>query len=696
LKVQKKIKISLSGSDLQCPVKVVEADTAIQLILEYIDFTIPAGTTATLYVRKPSGKRVYQTNGITISGNVITINLENQAIIESGVAYFTVTLKNGSDTISTFSNYFDVDKNYKGVNPEESRTVITEIDALLQEVKDIAGIGGAEGVSVPAYVRTEAERVVKDVIAAQGTRMLNIGTIADCHVCPKNFDTSNVANNNWAGAEQAITAMGLISKKIKLNAVVDTGDFINGDVLTTAQGWLDIIGNFNEMRATIKADEYKVEGNHDQGYGGSMYIPAEKSYPYISAYNDKLVLGDVLRGYGYKDFDNLKVRMIILNTTEYTSASDSGLIVTNKQYEWFARALDLSGKESPSEWQTLIVSHHPLDWSGTVFTSILSAYEKGTSVTVNGKSINYNGKNSALIIGNIHGHLHNMLKGKISGTSINRWCCPNINHDYSNTYTNWQEANTYVKKLGTKRATAFVVYAINLDEKTVSRIHYGAGYSDSISYISDGAVPDESGNGDFNGDDVEEDLGGESGDNTGGSTGGDVSGDDSGGSGSDNESGGDTGSTEDNGIGPTVEGNLVTTSIDASGAIYNGKGYKNGYRLNSSGEEKDASDITPARAVTGFMKAKQGNRIYAQGIGWDNSLPGSNYIAYYDASFKCIKSVSEANVRGNLGAYMTTDGFAGIFVGNNWGSEDFSTVEYIRISGAACGSNFIVKVNETI
>ena len=135
MKVQKKIKVDLSGSELQCPVKVVAGDTAIQLVLEYIGFDIPSGTTATLYVRKPSKKFVYQTDNITISGNVVTIDVNNQAIIESGQAFFNVTLKNGTDEISTFSNYFDIDRNYKDSTAEESKTVITEFESYMQALK---------------------------------------------------------------------------------------------------------------------------------------------------------------------------------------------------------------------------------------------------------------------------------------------------------------------------------------------------------------------------------------------------------------------------------------------------------------------------------------------------------------------------------------------------------------------------------
>lgn len=133
MKAIKRIDVQLSGNSLQTPVKVVAGDTAIQLILHYTDFTIPSGTTATMFVQKPSKKFVYQTEDITVSGNDVIIDVWNQAIIEDGTAFFNVELKNGEDTITTFPNTFQISRNSKSPNAEESRTVVLAFDKLTAE-----------------------------------------------------------------------------------------------------------------------------------------------------------------------------------------------------------------------------------------------------------------------------------------------------------------------------------------------------------------------------------------------------------------------------------------------------------------------------------------------------------------------------------------------------------------------------------
>ena len=67
-----------------------------------MDFDVPTGTTVKLFVRKRSGNFVYQEKNITVDGNVITIDLENQAITEYGTTYYQVELILSIDLIWSF------------------------------------------------------------------------------------------------------------------------------------------------------------------------------------------------------------------------------------------------------------------------------------------------------------------------------------------------------------------------------------------------------------------------------------------------------------------------------------------------------------------------------------------------------------------------------------------------------------------
>lgn len=133
MKVQKQIEVRLSKKRVIAPVDVVQYDTGIQLVFSVADFTLPSETTATLYIQKKSGKFVYQENGITVSGNDITVDLENQALTEYGEAKYQLQLKNGTDVVTTFAGVLRVEKSLADSGAEESKTVISAFDELTAE-----------------------------------------------------------------------------------------------------------------------------------------------------------------------------------------------------------------------------------------------------------------------------------------------------------------------------------------------------------------------------------------------------------------------------------------------------------------------------------------------------------------------------------------------------------------------------------
>lgn len=151
MKATKQIDIYLTQKRNVRTIDVVQYDTGIQLVFNFKDFSIPSDASATLYVQKPSGKFVLQEDGITVSGNTITIALENQAITEHGKIPYQVGITSGSDVITTFTGLIMVEKSMKDAGATESITVIRAFD---------------EAVSVRvADFHTKAEQIVQSCIA---------------------------------------------------------------------------------------------------------------------------------------------------------------------------------------------------------------------------------------------------------------------------------------------------------------------------------------------------------------------------------------------------------------------------------------------------------------------------------------------------------------------------------------------------
>ena len=79
---------------------------------------------------------------------------------------------------------------------------------------------------------------------------------------------------------------------------------------------------------------------------------------------------------------------------------------------------------------------------------------------------------------------------------------------------------------------------------------------------------------------------------------------------------------------PPAYTNLVPTSTDSSGKVYNSKGYKENYRLSSGGGESQ----TTGAVVSGFIPYN-GQVIRSWGATSSSAGSSGNYVGFYDASF---------------------------------------------------------------
>ena len=141
MKIQKKINVRLLKKGSQDSLRLVQYDTGVELLFNILDFELPTGTTATLYVRKKSGKFVYQEQGVTVTNKTVTVQLENQALTEYGEAFYQLEFKNGTDVISTFASSMWVDRSLANADAVESTTVVAAFEELTAE--QIAAIEAA-------------------------------------------------------------------------------------------------------------------------------------------------------------------------------------------------------------------------------------------------------------------------------------------------------------------------------------------------------------------------------------------------------------------------------------------------------------------------------------------------------------------------------------------------------------------------
>ena len=425
-------------------------------------------------------------------GTSITIDSIIESTTDGGNNVITfsdgqnITIKNGS-------------KGSAGSKGQDGKTPIKGIDYFTSTDKTelVNQLITETGVDViPNYVINEANRVIADIIAKQSTKTFTFAAMSDIHY----------GNGSYTdGIKHACQALKYIDSRIKLDAVVILGDYTDGYLSNNYDNAIEDFKGVNNLLSGLRfAPNLRQQGNHDASY--------EEHYPlinrFIQAQSNDVIWGDRFAGYYYKDFEDYKLRIISLNLNENstikedTRKSNGQIACSAQQYQWFIDSLDLSSKTDASEWQILILSHQPLDWysNHTVYLpQILDTYKKGGTISWTIGGINITGdfkeKNMANLIGNIHGHVHNFLDdvlrlGNINNTNltdIRRISVPNAcyGRENSESYPQYQEETKYTKTQNSATDTAFCVYCIDLVNKKINVIHYGAGYSKEIDYSSD-------------------------------------------------------------------------------------------------------------------------------------------------------------------------------------------------------------------
>ena len=363
--------------------------------------------------------------------------------------------------------------------------------------------------NIPNYHRQEAIRVVKKLFDLKKEYPNNIifGTISDNHV-----DKSNV--NTMTSARHAVYALETVGG-MACDFVANLGDNVSGTNIDNDVDYANAVYMENASRyAMTDLTSFNLVGNHCKSNS------TQKIYDLIGKYNNFDVSATTqIRGYGYKDFADKKVRVITLNTCDYWNGQ-GGNGMSYEQKDFFMKALDLSSKDNYSSWTIIVLSHIPLDFlngdynKGVDLKAILKAYNDGTTATIAVNSsyaskqnesdkysgtltYNYSGKNAPKVI-NIHGHIHTNKYGKLkfiddntelnivriatSNSSFNGNASTNRYTEYGDYSITTEEANKIKKVANSKADTSATFYFFDLSRKVIYSIGYGADIDRTIIY----------------------------------------------------------------------------------------------------------------------------------------------------------------------------------------------------------------------
>lgn len=125
--------IFLTRKGLPTVIEYVQWTNGITINLKCMDYIIPDGAEARIYVKKPSGNEVY--NPASISGNTIIIDPTTQMFAEEGGAMAQVQILTGAKVAATFLLAFDVEKNIISESAVESTNEYAVLDSLIADAR---------------------------------------------------------------------------------------------------------------------------------------------------------------------------------------------------------------------------------------------------------------------------------------------------------------------------------------------------------------------------------------------------------------------------------------------------------------------------------------------------------------------------------------------------------------------------------
>ena len=421
-----------------------------------------------------------------------------------------------------------------------------------QDKEEIAGMVYELG-GTPQYVIDESESVLAKAFAHKGLgRTIRFIAVSDSHndATKVSHDYTRVSNMHCG------QAVKYIAERIPLDFVASLGDMTWAGVAhTTAQYQTDWLkADIQEMNMFLKdgfsgVPNIRVVGNHDQcattDSGGTVSrLQNSGAYQYFGRYNAGA--NDGLSNYGYYDIENVKLRIIYLNTSDTVSTTSQGTLlnVSQEQKNWLCETLiDVNSKTDAADWKILLLSHAPLDMVSGIAADILIPYTNGG--TYSGYTFtNHNAK----IIGNCHGHTH-CYRVDYMADKIRRFTIPNSNFYDNNhykdnaNYSAWNEDTTYPKAANSRTDTSFSLVTVDLDSLTCYVDNYGAGYDREFS-------------------------------------------------------------VDYNNVSPSYT-NQIPISVDTNGNIYNGTGYKDDTGISSAGVERTKT----GNLATGFIPYNYGDTI---------------------------------------------------------------------------------------
>ena len=371
--------------------------------------------------------------------------------------------------------------------------------------------------TVPAYVKAEAKRVSGLVRAVQNPHTFTIVGVSDLHYMKGNAQIGKALNEMALGIKEVLSQVP-VDYKIAF-----------GDYIYRGKGFENYRDGVEEMQAATDilntafghgGNQIRLTGNHDTNAmeldkgEPKKFFSMHDLYQYLGKHNEKMVTDSVNPegNYGYIDIPEKKIRIVCLNTSDFTDEGKPTVVpdkkdqnknttttynMSKRQAEWLIETLKLKGIKDPEAWNILPVSHLVLSqtkgglWKNTEANAafLLSEYVQRHKGTFNIKgsrlAYDFSEMKSARVLPYIHGHNHSFPVKSMNVSNIFKEAARSemitVGLPNACPFRN-AKGNTYNKTEGTAKSTSFGVLVIDLKKSVLNVFCYGAGFDRTIHF----------------------------------------------------------------------------------------------------------------------------------------------------------------------------------------------------------------------
>lgn len=245
--------ISVLKKELTTRIDYVQGTNGIPILFNIVDYSIPSGATANIYIKKPSGKQIY--NSCTISEQVITVQPTTQMFAESGKQFGQLQILNSEKILKSFLILFNVEKSIVDDTAIESSDEFTALEDALNSIDD-AATEAENAVSAANQAVSDAQAAIENAntaISGANTAASSANLAAEA--------ATNAASAANTAAEGANTAAQNANEKA--SAANSAAEAANNAVDALEEALQGTVINDNSVSNLTTYSSQKIEGEFD-------------------------------------------------------------------------------------------------------------------------------------------------------------------------------------------------------------------------------------------------------------------------------------------------------------------------------------------------------------------------------------------------------------------------------------------------